>query len=204
MSSLPLIPTILTVALKEWAVAVNALIQGKTIVLLRKGGIREPGGSFAIEQSQFWLYPTYEHQKPHLLQSAYASQVTAVPSGWHPQHIEIQAWATVTHTFQLIEIEPIEALLPFHIWNLEFVSERLKWKPKSPLSVLLLRVYRLPQVQTIPYRSTYSGCKSWFALEANLSPTAAIPVLSETEYLKQVESIRSVLPADGSMEYTLR
>lgn len=196
MSSLPVISNVLPAALKEWAVAVDALCQGKTIVLLRKGGLRELGGSFAIEQPQFWLYPTYEHQKPHLLKPDYASQVTAVPSGWHPQHVEIQAWATVTHTFQVTEIDSIEALLPFHIWNLEFVSERLKWKPKVPLSVLLLRVHCLPQVQTIPYRSSYSGCKSWIALEESLSPTEAMPVFSETEYLYQVESMRSVLRVD--------
>jgi len=185
----------LTTALKEWAVAVNALVQGKTIVLLRKGGIREPGGSFAIEQSQFWLYPTYEHQKPHLLKPDYASQVTPVGAGWHPAQVEIQAWATITHSFQVSEIEPIEALLPFHVWNLEFVSERLKWKPKLPLSVLLLRVYCLPQVQMIPYVANYGGCKSWIELEISFPSIETPPALSETEYLHQVESIRSVLQA---------
>jgi len=36
-----------THALKEWAVAVDALEQGKTIMLLRKGGIHEQGGRFS-------------------------------------------------------------------------------------------------------------------------------------------------------------
>lgn len=193
MLSTPAIPTTLTAALKEWAVAVDALTQGKTIVLLRKGGIREQGGSFAIEHSQVWLYPTYEHQKPHLLKPEYADQVTPVVSGWHPQQVEIQSWATITHAFQVSEIEPIAALLPFHIWNLDFVSERLKWKPKTPLSVLLLRVYRLPQVHTIPYTPVYGGCKSWIDLEVKLSVSEALPVLSEAAYLQQVESIQKVL-----------
>ena len=50
-------------ALKEWAVAVNALESGKTIMLLRKGGIHERGGRFQVAHEQVLLYPTYEHQQ---------------------------------------------------------------------------------------------------------------------------------------------
>lgn len=189
-------PTTLTAALKEWAIAVDALMQGKTIVLLRKGGIREQGGSFAIEHPQIWLYPTYEHQKPHLLKPEWSSQVTPVASGWHPEQIDIQARAAITHEFQVSNAAAIEALLPFHIWNLQFVTERLKWKPRSPLSVLLLRVYRLPQAYTIPYRPPYGGCKSWIQLEERLSAIEAVPVLSEGEFLQRVEGVRRVLGVD--------
>jgi len=46
-----------THALKEWAVAVDALEQGKTIMLLRKGGIHEQGGRFKVAHNQILLYP---------------------------------------------------------------------------------------------------------------------------------------------------
>lgn len=206
MRSPAAIPTPLTAALKEWAIAVDALTQGKTIVLLRKGGIREPGGSFAIKHSPVWLYPTYEHQKPHLLKPEYLSSeytslertspVTALPSGWHPERIEIPAWASITHVFQISDADAIEALLPFHIWNLQFVADRLKWKPKSPLAVLLLRVYRLLQAHTIAYHPSYGGCKSWIDLEVGLSPIDALPVLSEAEFLSQVALVRTALGVD--------
>jgi hypothetical protein len=199
MPSVAPLPSTLTAALKEWAVAVEALAQGDMILLLRKGGIREQGGSFSVEQPQVWLYPTYEHQKPHLLKPEYADRVTPVASGWHPEQIEIQAWATISHVFQVSEHSTVEALLPFHIWNLDFASERLKWKPKSPLSVLLLRVYRLPQPQTIAYRPEYGGCKSWIELQENLAAIEASPVLSEAEYRERVEAVRSVLGVDGWM-----
>ena len=42
----------LTSALKEWAVAVEALEQGKTIMLLRKGGISEQGGRFQVKSDR--------------------------------------------------------------------------------------------------------------------------------------------------------
>ncbi|NJO39949.1 MAG: DUF1802 family protein [Cyanobacteria bacterium CRU_2_1] len=183
----------LTSALKEWAVAVDALAQGQTIVLLRKGGIREQSGSFTVDRSRIWLYPTYEHQKPHFLKPEYANQVTPVASGWHPEAIDIQAWAEITHLFQVSEAAIVEALMPFHVWNAEFVSERLKWKPKSPLFVLLLRVYRLPTLQRIPYRSEYGGCKSWIELGTELLPVEAKPVLTEESYLSQVRDIHRLI-----------
>ncbi|HEY9644589.1 MAG TPA: DUF1802 family protein [Coleofasciculaceae cyanobacterium] len=187
-------PTLLlTSALKEWAVAVDALTAGKTIVLLRKGGIREQGGTFAIAHSQIWLYPTYEHQKPALLKPAYASQVQPVASGWHPETVAISSWAQITHLFEVTDAAEVDALLPFHIWNSAFVAERLKWKPRLPLSVLLLRVYALPQPQKIPFCPAYGGCKSWINLQASLCPDEAKPVLMDAEYDQQVEAIAAFL-----------
>lgn len=184
-------------ALKEWAIAVEALVQGEMILLLRKGGIRDQGGSFTLVQPQFWLYPTFEHQKPHLLKSAYADRVQAVESGWHPETVEIQAWAEVTHDYQVSEAGAIAALLPFHIWTESFVTDRLKWKPKSPLSVLLLRVHRLIQPIQIPYRTEYGGCKSWIELPI-FADTPSQPVLSEAAFQQQVTAIQSAIQTELS------
>ncbi len=192
----------LTTALKEWAVAVEALTEGEMILLLRKGGIREQ--TFAVAQSQFWLYPTYEHQKLQLLKPTYASRVAPVAAGWHPQTVPIGAWAEVTHCWEISSESVIQALLPFHIWTAEFVTERLKWKPKLPLTVLLLRVYRLAEPGAIPYRLEYGGCKSWINLQIAsqpsslpswLSPVSAQPVLTEAAYESSVAAIQAQLSA---------
>jgi hypothetical protein len=187
------LPATLTSALKEWAVAVNALANGDTILLLRKGGIREQGSSFNLVHRRVWLYPTYEHQKPHLLKPGYARQVEPVPSGWHPDSVNISAWADITHQFQVSQAAVVEALLPFHIWTADFVSERLKWKPRSPLSVLLLRVHKLPHPQPISYHSDYGGCKSWIELQEPLALNTALPVLTDAAYQQQVHQIETIL-----------
>ena len=46
-------------AFKEWAVICRALAEGRQALILRKGGIAEPGPTFQPEHSHFWLYPTY-------------------------------------------------------------------------------------------------------------------------------------------------
>lgn len=171
-----------THALKEWAVAVDALEKGQTIMLLRKGGIREQGGRFQVAHDQVLLYPTYEHQQPFLLKPEYAEQVTPVTSGWHPETVRIGSWARITDIFQVADERVVNALLPFHIWNEQFISDRLKWKPRQPLYILLLRTYKLAQVQMIPYQAIYSGCKSWIDLTEPIGIEDAESVLSDITY----------------------
>jgi hypothetical protein len=187
-----------THALKEWAVAVNALEAGKTILLLRKGGIREVGGRFQVEHSQVLLYPTYEHQKPDLLKPSYAEQVTPVASGWHSETIRIGSWAEITDIFAVTETLIVEQLLPYHIWNEQWASDRLHWKPNQPLYVLLLRVYKLPQPAMISYSPAYGGCKSWLDLFQPISLQESLPVLDESQYQQQVKKIRLLAFIEGT------
>ena len=197
--------SLLTAALKEWAVAIDALTNGDTILLLRKGGIREQGFTIApstiapstiapstIEKPQIWLYPTYEHQTPHLLKPEYASQVVPVESGWHPDMVNIRSQACINHAYEVTDPAIVEALLPFHIWTADFVAERLKWKARSPLTVLLLRVYALPMARSIPYSAAYGGCKSWINLQTEL-PTAVAPVLEDAAYQARVKAVQIAL-----------
>jgi hypothetical protein len=183
----------LTHALKEWAVAAKALEAGKTIMLLRKGGIRAGSKNFSLPYRQVWLYPTYEHQKPDLLKAEYAGQVTPVDSGWHPDEIEISSCAEITDVFSIGTPEIVGKLYPYHIWNEQMIRDRLNWKPARPLSVLLLRVYCLPQPQIIPYDRAYRGCKSWIDLVRPISLENLTAIMEESLYARQVAEISQII-----------
>src|SRR3954463_9351064 len=58
------------IALKEWAVTVRALAEGEQLLTLRKGGIREENKHFEIEHDQFFLYPTFAHQRNDLVRAS--------------------------------------------------------------------------------------------------------------------------------------
>ncbi len=180
-------------ALKEWAVAVDALANGETILLLRKGGIREEGKHFRVAHTDVLLYPTYEHQQPHLLKPVYSNLVQPVPSGWHPETVRIGAWAGITAIYQVSERETVEGLLPYHVWNEQFAAERFGWKPRFPLYVLLLRTYKLAQEHIISYRPEYGGCKSWIDVAEPISLEGMQPVLDDAEYARQVSEIRAIV-----------
>lgn len=182
--------------LKEWAVAVNALETGKTIMLLRKGGIHEQQGRFQVAHQQVLLYPTYEHQQSSLLKAEYADLVHPVTPGWHPEIIRIGSWAEITDILPVSEQSIVNNLLPFHIWNDNFIRDRLKWKPQQPIFVLLLRTYQLPQAQEIPYRAEYGGCKSWIDLESSVQLQGSTPVLSASSYQELVADIQRLVKTD--------
>lgn len=180
-------------ALKEWATAVQALEVGKTIMLLRKGGIHERNGRFQVAHDEILLYPTYEHQQAFLLKTEYANDVHSVTSGWHPETVGISSWAKITDILPVDDENIVNELLPFHIWNEHFICDRLKWKPRQPLYLLLLRAYNLPQPQEIPYRSEYGGCKSWIDLEQAVSLENSQPALSDFTYNRIVAKIRGIV-----------
>lgn len=188
---------VITTALKEWAVAVDALAQGETIMLLRKGGIKEAQGQFSAQAQRVLLLPTFEHQKPELLKPAYRSAVTPVASGWHPQLMTFKAWADITHIFLTDDADRVAALSAFHIWQPQLAQMRLNWKPKQPLYVLLLRTYRLIEPITLPWQSVYGGCRSWITLTPAMaidpSEKGSTAAIADSDYMAQCQAIAAVL-----------
>ncbi|MEL6940898.1 MAG: DUF1802 family protein [Cyanobacteria bacterium J06598_1] len=186
---------LLTAALKEWSVAVEALTSGETVLLLRKGGIKEEKGRFSAVTDQVVLFPTFEHQKRELLKSQYQSSVEPVPSGWHPQIVQIKAWAEITHIFLTQDADRVAALSPLHIWQPQLAQERLKWKANQPLYVLALRAYRFLSPSEIAWQDSYGGCRSWISLETGMETTGSEPAIATPEYLRQVAEIEACLTA---------
>ncbi|MGB3295456.1 MAG: DUF1802 family protein [Phormidesmis sp.] len=180
-------------ALKEWSVAVDALAAGETILLLRKGGIKEHQGRFSAEANRVALFPTFEHQRPELLKPQYRKSVEAVPQGWHPETITLKAWADITHIFLTDDADKVAALAAFHIWQPQLAQARLKWKPKQPLYILTLRAYRLAEPAIVPWQATYSGCRSWLPFELKTDLIDSLPAVADADYRTTVEAIETIL-----------
>lgn len=181
-------------ALKEWAIACEAMKSGEQIVLIRKGGIREEEGTFRVADPEFFLMPTYEHQHPRLLQPTYAEKLREIQSaGFDPRTVTLDAYAVVDTVIVAPNEERVQALSGEHIWNEQYVKERFDFNPYDPLYVLLLRVYNLPQKTTLEMRPEYGGCKSWVTLERALATAGAVPALSEEEFACRRAAVMSVL-----------
>jgi hypothetical protein len=183
------------IALKEWAVVVKALEEGKQILLMRKGGIAEETRDFQIRSEAFLLYPTYEHQKKELLKPAYAKDMEETLEGWSPSdtQVEISCYAELVQDIEVTDMEQLMKLDSFHIWTDRFAEERLKWKKSKPLHVLLVRVYRFDQAFSLPIEEGYLGCKSWIGLQEQWDKRSKTPVLSDEDYQRQVAAIQLAL-----------
>ena len=187
-------PSVCRIALKEWAVTVRALDRGEQVLLLRKGGIREAGKEFRVLYPEFILYPTFEHQKEELLKEPHRQDLREVLSEGPPSDtITFSHWARVEEVIELGEQERVDALLPHHIWTEDYSQKRLHWKPRHPLSVMLLRVYRMEEPITVPYVPYYGGCKSWVELCQDVPLGRLTPVLSESDFDSKVGDIKGAL-----------
>jgi hypothetical protein len=178
-------------ALKEWAVAVKALERGETALVVRKGGIREK--AFAVPRTRFLLLPGYEHQKPELLKPEYRDLMREIPSLTDDGPLRFSSFAEVEDAYEVSEEEELATLDAHHMWTSEYAESRFKWRPKKPLTVLVLRTYLLRETVELPYREEYGGCKSWIDLSETVSVEGARPVLSDTDFDRLVAPALGVL-----------
>lgn len=184
-------------ALKEWAVAVKALERGETALVVRKGGIREK--AFAVPQTRFLLLPGYEHQRPELLKPGYRRLMDDIPDLTDDGPLRFSSFVEVEGAYEVSEAEGLAALDPHHMWTSKYAESRFRWRPKKPLTVLVLRTYLLPESVELPYREEYGGCKSWIELAETVPVEGARPALSDEGFEElvgpAVEVLRGLDPA---------
>ncbi len=178
-------------ALKEWAVAVRALERGATALVVRKGGIREK--AFAVKDSRFLLLPGYEHQRPELLKPEHRELLGEIPDLTDDGPMRFTSFAEVRGAYEISEPESLAAIDPYHMWTPEYAESRFRWRPKKPLTVLVLRVYLLPEPVELPYSEAYVGCKSWIELEQRVSTARARPALEDAPFERLVAPVLAAL-----------
>ena len=153
-------------AFKEWAVICRALITGRQDIILRKGGIVEPGGSFQLLADEFYLFPTFVHQsKDHLIPSAQDLLITIDEDRPPEGTVEFRHRIHVTESFTICEPEELAALRPRHVWSDAIVTERFhRWEQN--LHVMVVTVHPVTPAICIPWEDSYSGCKSWITFDS--------------------------------------
>lgn len=185
------LPSVSDIALKEWAVAVKSLGRGEQIVALRKGGIHREDRDFRFVHPEFLLFPTYEHQKAELIKSDYHDTLRdTYNENRSGGSVEFTYFCQVTDKFELRDESDLDRISDFHIWTDDYAHKRLHWRPKQPLTIALLRVYKLQRSQSLPVLAEYSGCKSWVELGGDVSLGSMTPVLDDAEYELQVDAVK--------------
>lgn len=185
----PMLPDTLPTALKEWKLVVDALADGRQVLLLRKGGISEAGGEFELEHRQFALFPTYVHQDLRMLKPA--AQAGFESRSAEPTKVVLAAAGEVTDIVRVASREQIDALEAEHVWAPPLIDMRFNYRPKAPLYLLLVRGYRLAEPTTVENTPAYAGCKSWVPLDAAIATGGAVPALDDESYRSRRELVLS-------------
>ena len=208
-----------TAALKEWAVVCKALEEGRQVILLRKGGIMEYRKGFEVMHSDFFLYPTFEHQSKESLQHDYVNNLDIVLRNAPVNNRNrITSCAAVAQVKGITDKSVLGRLEKYHIWNERYINVRMSYNPKRPMNVLVLRVYKMNNPLEVDIKPELLGCKSWIPIQLLLSDSnpqgggkpqqeynnqsvSAIdmvkddcqPVFSDSEFTKIVAELQEVL-----------
>lgn len=182
-----------TIALKEWAIVAQAVGAGEQVILLRKGGIRDPQRLFSLEHREFLLYPTLEHQKKEWVRAPFQQKYGAVLEGKEPAQIPLSVYAGVAYHTEIKNSSVFARLEKYHIWTPEFFAYRADYHPESPTLLAVIRAYRLPKTVNVPTEPDYAGCKSWVNLKKPVSVDGGEPVIENRKFRTMLEEIRDIL-----------
>jgi hypothetical protein len=209
------------IALKEWAIICKALEDGRQTLLLRKGGILEYRKGFEVKHSEFLLYPTFEHQSMNSIKTEYKEKLNEIVD--QNKHIKngindddknyvinntniIKLFAKVEDVVEITDKTILSNLRDHHIWSDEYVTMRMNYNPNKPISILLLRIYKMKDPLIIDIKDQWSGCKSWIDIEkdtdiqnfnnletlVNEKPLID-PVLNDDIFYEYINKIRKVI-----------
>ncbi len=181
-------------ALKEWAVVCRALADGRQTLLIRKGGIEEIKDGFQVTHRDFWLFPTYVHQKSADLVPAVHAEFERVQAAQPPADtVPFQLCATVEHVAKVMDLERLRSLEGLHILSWDCVASRFNYRNKPGVHVMALRVYRRPGIVALKNTPRYDGCVSWVELDEALETEGCTPVLADDEFDARLAGIRGRL-----------
>ncbi len=183
-------------AFKEWACVVQALSSGEQILILRKGGIHEKGKAFSVLHDSFFLFPTYEHQKEEDLNprgQELLHKVKAEPPLTDFGHVTFQFFAEIKENLWLEDFDQLQKLAPFHVWSENALKKRFTWGENQGVHALAVRVYRLPNPQSMPNLPAYGGCRSWIDLKNPQSLSGIQPVQSDRAFETKLEALKKAL-----------
>jgi hypothetical protein len=210
------------IALKEWAIICKALEDGRQILLLRKGGIMEYRKGFEVKHNEFLLYPTFEHQSMESIKAEYKEKLKEIleeQNKYTRKEIDndnknsdinntniIKLFAKVEDVVEISDKVTLSKLRDHHIWSDEYVMMRMNYNPSKPMSILLLRIYKIKKPLNIYINDKWSGCKSWIDIEKDVdiqnfhkvevlgNEKALIdPVINDDIFYESVNKIRKVI-----------
>jgi hypothetical protein len=177
-----------TPALKEWSAAVHAMLDGRQTVLLRKGGIGEK--RFDLAAGEFVFFPTVAHGHAERVRAEHRDLLDAAGSDSADEQIVLRAGAKVVAAVPVNRPEGLDDLEDTHIWTAASVrSDRLDFRPKHRLTVLVVQARPLAQPQRLPRDPAYAGCKSWVDLP--VSPDWADPIHDDATLAAIAERVRA-------------
>jgi hypothetical protein len=186
------------VALKEWAVLVDAMARGDLIAMIRKGGIRENRAGFDVRHDRFLLYPTFFHEKLNELDARFHPMLESAHANRPPEGtIELRYVANVAAVWQVTELDRLRALDSEHGLTWGAVESRFRYREDPRVHVVAVRLAKLSSVASLPEARRYTGCVSWVKLDEDVDVSGAIPVVGDDAFAARMRALERSLGASA-------
>lgn len=186
-----------TLALKEWAAVAHALLAGRQTVLLRKGGIHEK--AFAVDETAcdgFVLYPTVAHSHADRVRSEHTDLLAAGAADVDDAGgtFVVRCGVTLVDIVEVRDPTGLGEIADLHIWTGESIkADRVDFRPRQPLQVLVARAIALTEPVTLPRAPGYGGCRSWMDLPVQWDPSRGRPVHTEKRLAADARRVRAAV-----------
>ena len=172
--------TATTLALKEWGAVAHALLDGRQTVLLRKGGIHEQAFAVPGDGGGFVLFPTVAHSHAERVRPEHAGLLAPGAADVTDEAVTIRCGIGLVDVVPVRRPERLPELADLHIWTDRSVREdRVEFRPRHALQVLVVRAVRLDEPVTLPRLDAYGGCRSWLDLPLAWDGRTGAPVHDE-------------------------
>ena len=180
-------------ALKEWSLIIDQLVQGRQIVVFRSGGLADKPEAFEVSRPEFLLFPSFFHEQEKQLRSDRTETQTMDSDAGSEASIPIQCFAREVDRFVIRHPEQVPLVRKHHQWKDEVLLKRMKSGKHAGLVGLILRVYQLPKVAQIAPSPRYGGCRSWIQLESDVDIEGGQAVLQDQVFNQMHQSLLEAL-----------
>jgi hypothetical protein len=167
------------------------------MILLRKGGIREPSGAFGVEHRAFFLFPTYFHANEEDLVPGLRARLPAVNGASPPAgQLRLELFATVESVAEVDDLDRLRRLDGEHGLTWPAVERRFRYR-RPGLHVIAVRAYRLAEPLVVSNLARYDGCRSWVPLASELSGDRLGPAVADGAFAERLAAVRGALTGPG-------
>ena len=180
-------------ALKEWAVIVKALGEGRQTILIRKQNLR-------FTHNEFFLYPTYTGQTRDRFKDQYHAYFDASMAAKREGELTIRYYAQIDEAFEVTSSKVLMDLDTHYVWTSSHVKSYFDDSKDNKLYVLVLRVFKLPKPEVVELHwldTWYKGMSPWVNLPEAISHEGCSTVLNDNEFTRKAEKITQIVVGPG-------
>lgn len=186
-----------TLALKEWGAAVHALLDGRQTILLRKGGIHEKAFALpgtAAAPGGFVLFPTVAHSHRERVRDEHADLLDRGEADVTDDTLVLRAGVQLVAAVEVARPEALPQLADLHIWtDASIQADRVDFRPKHPLTVMVVRALALPEPVSLPRTDDQGGCRSWLDLPPVWDGSSGEPAVTDERLADVAARVRATV-----------